>query len=420
MTVDNGNAASATTGSFDPGGIGEGGKEEAKAFIDKPDQPPANDIPMPVIKSSLCPDHQQQPPPLRNGSDTKPAKTPDGGTIAMSLAELSPIRLLPKSTSRWPLLFERASPSWWNPKFDSFILEEQYWISTFPRTTLRFQFGLLYILVLVVGLAIYFPAMQTASWPYFLALCLGAIAVVVAVLCITYFGHSKIYQKHCYKISAVTSIVLCALSLFATTSLNSDCRDISPAGLYSIYLDLLLLVYTVVPLPLYGTLLIGMSFSILFETLLVLAVPERIDNPSTVAMNVLIHLCIHLLGIHILITTQVRMRDTFMNSGQSLVVKKQLVTEKSLKEKMIHSVMPPKVADWLMKEGHGGDDDEPLAKFAGTDGKRHHRSFDSNSSSDWGSNSSMVRKVSSPRSSNQGDIRTMFRPFNMNAMDNVR
>ena len=37
------------------------------------------------------------------------------------------------------------------------------------------------------------------------------------------------------------------------------------------------------------------------------------------------------------------MRDTFMNSGQSLVVKKQLDTEKSLKEKMIHSVMPPKV-----------------------------------------------------------------------------
>jgi len=29
------------------------------------------------------------------------------------------------------------------------------------------------------------------------------------------------------------------------------------------------------------------------------------------------------------------------------------------------------------------------------------------------------RKPSSPRSSNQGDIRTIFRPFNMNAMENV-
>merc|ERR1719158_674871 len=29
------------------------------------------------------------------------------------------------------------------------------------------------------------------------------------------------------------------------------------------------------------------------------------------------------------------------------------------------------------------------------------------------------RKISSPRSSNQGDIRHIFRPFNMNAMENV-
>ncbi len=52
------------------------------------------------------------------------------------------------------------------------------------------------------------------------------------------------------------------------------------------------------------------------------------------------------------------MRDTFMKVGQSLMVKKQLVTEKGLKEKMIHSVMPPKVADWLMNEGHAEDVDE--------------------------------------------------------------
>ena len=44
-----------------------------------------------------------------------------------------------------------------------------------------------------------------------------------------------------------------------------------------------------------------------------------------------------------------------MKVGQSLLVKRQLGMEKQLKEKMIHSVMPPKVADWLMK---GGVDDE--------------------------------------------------------------
>ena len=69
---------------------------------------------------------------------------------------------------------------------------------------------------------------------------------------------------------------------------------------------------------------------------------------------------------------------------------------------MIHSVMPPRVADWLMKEGNaeGLDDD-----------------LDDDDISESGS---MMRKISSPRSSNQGDIRTIFRPFNMNAMENVR
>jgi len=34
-----------------------------------------------------------------------------------------------------------------------------------------------------------------------------------------------------------------------------------------------------------------------------------------------------------------------MKVGQSLLVKRQLGMEKQLKEKMIHSVMPPKVCD---------------------------------------------------------------------------
>lgn len=39
-----------------------------------------------------------------------------------------------------PVPFERAAPrSWWNPKFDSEILEEQYKTSAFPQLRLRFR-----------------------------------------------------------------------------------------------------------------------------------------------------------------------------------------------------------------------------------------------------------------------------------------
>lgn len=56
------------------------------------------------------------------------------------------------------------------------------------------------------------------------------------------------------------------------------------------------------------------------------------------------------------------MRNTFYKVGESLLVRRELELEKQLKEKMIHSVMPPSVAQWLMsntaEEGNDDDDDE--------------------------------------------------------------
>lgn len=45
-----------------------------------------------------------------------------------------------------PVPFERAAPrSWWNPRFDSEILEEQFKRSAFPQIRLRFRFVLIII-----------------------------------------------------------------------------------------------------------------------------------------------------------------------------------------------------------------------------------------------------------------------------------
>lgn len=77
-----------------------------------------------------------------------------------------------------------------------------------------------------------------------------------------------------------------------------------------------------------------------------------------------------------------------MKVGQSLLVRRQLEMEKQLKEKMIHSVMPPKVADWLMEES-----------------EREREREDS------------IKKGSIP--SNNTDLRSLFRPFNMHSMEDV-
>ncbi|CAB4061909.1 ADCY9 [Lepeophtheirus salmonis] len=247
-----------------------------------------------------------------------------------------------------PLLFERSSKTWWNPSFDSDILEDTFRRSTLTRTTRLFQLGLIYVLISSTALAIYYSICQNPT------------------LFIPYLG-----------------------------------TDLSQVGSFALYLEVLLLLYGIIPLPLYVNVLLGIIHSVLYEILVNLYAPLPTQT-RLIIVRILLHLCVHAIGCHILITTQVRMRDTFMKVGHSLVVKKQLVTEKGIKEQMIISVMPPKVADWLMKEGHAEDDCDS-----------------DDCDDDFSESGSMIRKISSPRSSNQGDIRTIFRPFNMNAMENV-
>ena len=43
--------------------------------------------------------------------------------------------------------------------------------------------------------------------------------------------------------------------------------DLSEAGLFALYVEVLLLIYTVIPLPLYGTLIVGLSYTLLFEVI---------------------------------------------------------------------------------------------------------------------------------------------------------
>ena len=279
-------------------------------------------------------------------------------------------------------------------------------------TVFRFQLGLIYLLIICCVWSVYFPLVSSPHWYIFLTC---SVALGTVVFCLFLVTSRPLYTDNCFKVSLLFCLLVCSLSLSLYLQLPApDQPDITEAGLFALYVQVrnktpnpteqnlswisqvLLLIYTVIPLPLYGTLSLGMSYSALLEIFAGITLTAR--DEFTVVVRVLLHFCLHLLGCHILLMTQVRMRDTFMKVGQSLLVKRQLVMEKQLKEKMINSVMPPKVADWLMKRGIEDEDE------------------DVDIDSETGS---MMRKISSPRSSNQGDIRTIFRPFNMNAMENV-
>jgi hypothetical protein len=73
-----------------------------------------------------------------------------------------------------------------------------------PRTTRRFQFGLVYLLLLSLVFSIYFPAMRTSNWTLFLCISLGILVTVAMTLGVTL---TSIYQKHVWKISVALSLV---------------------------------------------------------------------------------------------------------------------------------------------------------------------------------------------------------------------
>lgn len=70
-------------------------------------------------------------------------------------------------------------------------------------------------------------------------------------------------------------------------------------------MQVLLLIYTLIPLPLYMALIITTLYSITFEILNGFIIDQGV---AIVLVRLGLHICIHLIGAHIMIMTQVRDR----------------------------------------------------------------------------------------------------------------
>ncbi|UYV64321.1 ADCY9 [Cordylochernes scorpioides] len=293
----------------------------------------------------------------------------------------------PSSPGLLPPLFERASKTWWNPKFDSSILEDQYRKSTFTQTRKRFQFALLYLLVNAGATCLYVGLSRSPSWVVFgpvLGFLLVALASLLGFTCTEHF------QPYYLPTSLLTVMLLYLCSLLAFLPYTWDpALSLSPLGLFSLALQIILLVYTVIPLPLHFCFVFGLLYSVAFEVLSAFFAPE-VSTTLLMSVRALLHLCVHLLSIHILLNAEVQMRITFLKVGQFLMVRRDLEVEKQLKEKIIHCMMPPKVAKSLM------DTQESEEESFG------------------GSPDSERKTSASPHQSH-----VVFRPFNMHCMDNV-
>ncbi|XP_077983970.1 adenylate cyclase type 9-like [Glandiceps talaboti] len=302
-----------------------------------------------------------------------------------------------QSVRRLPQLFERSSGNWLNPRFDSHILEQQLVKSYFPQNKRRFQYALLYIIVSCVAWSIFFAVMTEKHWLKFV---IGSIAVLVFCIGLLVFTYTKFYNcKSMLVTSLVLSITLCSLTL-ATIAYEHTSSPVSSVGMFAVCVEILLMMYTVIPMPLFVAVLLGSIYSVLYEVLYYVnrkqgtaEVEGGYDDLVMAVSKVFLHFCIHLMGISIFFMSQFRKHSTFWKVAQSIVARRELEVEKQIKEKMIHSVMPRMLADELMKST--GDDESDNYS-----GKRR---------SSGGRGASPKKKKS----------QSIFRPFYMNRMDNV-
>ena len=79
--------------------------------------------------------------------------------------------------------------------------------------------------------------------------------------------------------------------------------DVYPITSFCMSIEFLLLIYTVIPLPLYLCILFGTTYSVIYE---VLATTFLCNSGLwDIVGKILLHLCIHLIGIQVFIMSQV-------------------------------------------------------------------------------------------------------------------
>ena len=125
-----------------------------------------------------------------------------------------------------------------------------------------------------------------------------SVSLGVTVFLLILITCSSVYPQNCFKVSLVFCVLICSLSLSTFLQLApsdedpskpksqdvlQDVRqdvlhldvngtiphtsDLSEAGLFALYVQVLVLIYTVIPLPLYGTLIVGLLYTCLLEIL---------------------------------------------------------------------------------------------------------------------------------------------------------
>uniref|UniRef100_A0A3P9HL92 adenylate cyclase n=1 Tax=Oryzias latipes TaxID=8090 RepID=A0A3P9HL92_ORYLA len=341
-----------------------------------------------------------------------------------------------RAQRKMPQLFERSAGHFWDPKFDSSILEEACRERCFPQTQRRFRYVLFYLAAAAFLWGLYFAANPSRCDRVVFLLPIASFFIFCFLIFLLTFTrlYSRCYNQASLLLILVTFILTLApqiqtfsfkedveefsvVETFYNHSIDASVgnltitRCLSPVGTFSLCIEVLLLLYSVLHVRLYASVLLGLLYSVVFESLGWMHLSQVDGDQSSEwatlrwlgPAKALLHLCAHAIGMHLFIMSEVRSRSTFLKVGQAIMHGKDLEVEKALKERMIHSVMPRLVADELMKQSDEDIGDNSAKRYSTSGAAAVISSPKSNKR----------KKTSIPR----GQI--IFRPFNMKRMEPV-
>ncbi|KAF8571918.1 hypothetical protein P879_00741 [Paragonimus westermani] len=250
-------------------------------------------------------------------------------------------------------LFERCTGGFLNSKFDSDLLESFYSECSFPRATGRFRFGTVFIAFACVIWLLYFCILQLSQWEYYLY---GLICGVV--LSAGFFGVS--YAGAFFKTNFlwISGLYASVFSLLALLPFAIKFPSVTLAFNLSISVQLVVLIYTMIPLRLWQLLLICGPLSLV--QIILAGTRYGSIGAANVFLHVVAHIFVHIIGVILHLMSQVWRRSTFLRLGYSALMRKELKKEKELRDDMIRSLMPNEVAQEVMRDvGQDGSPDDP-------------------------------------------------------------
>ncbi|XP_055893224.1 adenylate cyclase type 9-like isoform X4 [Biomphalaria glabrata] len=254
-----------------------------------------------------------------------------------------------------PKPFERSNGSLLNPKFDSEILENYLQKCYFPQAKRLFRHIVYYVTIASFCWLVFFGLKQIKfkkeNWLYFVGGSSALLAIMLTLLFITCTRHYAVYSKSIAYILAVILVITVQLPYVF------ESPDISPVGTFCGVVEILILLYSFFPINLFAAAGLGCFLSISYEIIIALRYPEMCKAYFIIS-KLLLHLIVHLIGTFIYIMSNTRARSSFSKIGQSVSAQRDLMIEREIKEKMIHSLMPPVVARSVMAAHPSKEDEE--------------------------------------------------------------